>query len=199
MNDDGEPDLYELLEVDPGTTIDEARRAYKRLLRIFDARSPVAYGLYRPEELRVLQQHLKVAHELVMDPDRRRSYDQRRHSQGIVSPPRSDGDPKCNEPPYRPPAPPDALPALGIDDNETLCGEDISRARELGRLTLEDISDRTKISMFTLRCVESERYDGLPADTYLRGFLRQIAVELGMPPDRLVKDYFSRMTASEEK
>jgi cytoskeletal protein RodZ len=47
--------------------------------------------------------------------------------------------------------------------------------------------------MFTLRCLEAEQFQDLPARVYMRGFLKQIAEMLRIDTDRLLRDYLSAM------
>lgn len=183
---------YALLEIDPGATEDEVRRAYKRLVKLFDPEGPVVYGLYPAEELEALARCLREAYETLVDPERRRRYDRRLFPEGHPSLRRADQRPVATPPPApRPDPPADPLAALNLPPDTPLGGPVLTRLREVCHLTLEDIAERTKISMFTLRCIEAEQFADLPARVYLRGFLRQIAEMLRVDPDRLVRDYLA--------
>ena len=192
--DERQEDLYDLLEIDPGATEDEVRRAYKRLTALFDPHGPVVYGLYSAREAQRLARRLREAYETLMDPEKRRTYNRTVYPKGHPSLRRADERVATVPPTPRPDAPADPLAALGLSYETSLLGDVLRRAREICHLTLEDIADRTKISMFTLRCMEADAYGDLPAPVYLRGFLRQVAGLLRLDPDRCVLDY---MTAYE--
>ena len=85
--------------------------------------------------------------------------------------------------------------ALSHGDDAPLTGATITAVRSLSGISLEDIAERTKISMYTLRCIEAEQHGDLPASVYLKGFLKQIAVMLRLDPNRLVSDYTERHAA----
>ena len=57
---------YDVLEVEPGASEEEVRRAYKRLTRRFDPRGIVAYGLYTTDELGDLARQLAEAYETLI-------------------------------------------------------------------------------------------------------------------------------------
>jgi curved DNA-binding protein CbpA len=88
------------------------------------------------------------------------------------------------------------LPEKDLDDlfDEHGCsGALIRRVRERLGVSLEDVSNVTKINILYLRLIEAEDHDELPARVYLRGFLRQIAQLLKLPVRRFVDGYFERM------
>jgi curved DNA-binding protein CbpA len=181
---------YSLLEIDPGANEDDIRRAYKRLLKLFDPEGPVVYGLYPAEEVQALSRALREAYETLIDADRRRRYDRNLFPEGHPSLRRADRREAASPRPRREP-PADPLAALDLPADTPLSGPIVQRVREVCHLTLQDIAAHTKISMFTLRCIEAEQYSDLPARVYLRGFLRQIAGMLRLDADRLVRDYLA--------
>lgn len=187
--------LYALLEVDPGATDDEVRRAYKRLTSLFDPDGLVIYGLYGADEAHRLAARLKDAYNTLLDPEKRREYDRRLYPQGHPSLRRADE--RVATLPPTPPAelPADPLAVLALPEDTPLTGAVLVRVREVCHLTLDDIAERTKISMFTLRCIEGDEYGDLPAPVYLRGFLRQIARMLRLDADRVVRDYMAAYEA----
>ena len=71
-------------------------------------------------------------------------------------------------------------------------GRMLKSSRQRVGLSLEDIADRTKIAVFTLRSVEAERYGDLPAPVYVRGFLKQIVDMVRIDDTGLVDEYIRR-------
>ena len=59
-------------------------------------------------------------------------------------------------------------------------GEQLRAARIAKDLTLEDITEETKIRPFFLQCLEEEKYDRLPDPLCVKNFQRQYAEALGI-------------------
>ena len=65
-------------------------------------------------------------------------------------------------------------------------------------LDFPELEERTKIRPKYLRALEDERFDILPAPTYVRGFLRSYAESLGLDGQPFVDEYNSRFTVGED-
>jgi flagellar biosynthesis protein FlhG len=68
-----------------------------------------------------------------------------------------------------------------------MTGEALRAERERLGLGLQAISSRTKIRPSFLAALEEERWDRLPSPVFLRGFLREYAVCLGLPADDVAR------------
>ncbi|MBI4301934.1 MAG: helix-turn-helix domain-containing protein [Chloroflexi bacterium] len=64
-------------------------------------------------------------------------------------------------------------------------GEILKEARQRQGLSLDEVSEATKIRLSYLEAIEAEDYDRLPAPVYVRGFLRSYALFLGLDPERI--------------
>ncbi len=73
-------------------------------------------------------------------------------------------------------------------DSLTL-GERMKKIRDERRLSLAEISKSTKIQAKYLEYIEKGEYMKLPADVYVRGFLRSYAVFMGLNEKMLIKQY----------
>jgi cytoskeletal protein RodZ len=62
-------------------------------------------------------------------------------------------------------------------------GEFLRRERELRRISLDDIAERTKISRRYLEAIEEGQYERLPGETFVRGFIRSYAQSIGLDPE----------------
>jgi cytoskeletal protein RodZ len=60
-------------------------------------------------------------------------------------------------------------------------GSFLRDARERRRLSMTEISAATKVSESSLRRLESGELDALPADIFVRGFIRSYAKSVGIP------------------
>jgi cytoskeleton protein RodZ len=68
-------------------------------------------------------------------------------------------------------------------------GERLRREREMRGITLDEISESTKISRRHLESLESEDFDALPGGIFNKGFVRAYARYLGLDEDQAVVDY----------
>jgi hypothetical protein len=73
-------------------------------------------------------------------------------------------------------------------DSLTL-GERMKKLRSERRLALIDVSRSTKIQSKYLEYLEEGEYMKLPADVYVKGFLRSYAIFMGMNEGSLIKQY----------
>lgn len=65
-------------------------------------------------------------------------------------------------------------------------GEELRRDRELRDVSREQLSVVTKVSLRQIEAVETGRFEHLPALVFSRGFVRSIALHLGLDADRTV-------------
>ncbi|MBM2822485.1 MAG: helix-turn-helix protein [Thermoleophilia bacterium] len=77
-------------------------------------------------------------------------------------------------------------------------GSSLREARLRQDLDFPELEERTKIRPKYLRALEDERFDILPAPTYVRGFLRSYADALGLDGQPFVDEYNTRFAVGEE-
>jgi len=68
-------------------------------------------------------------------------------------------------------------------------GDRLRREREMRGITLDEITESTKISRRHLEALESEHFDQLPGGVFNKGFVRAYARFLGLDEDQAVADY----------
>lgn len=68
-------------------------------------------------------------------------------------------------------------------------GGDLRRERELREVSLQEISEATKISMKFLHAIEENQFDLLPGGVFNVGFIRAYAKYLGIDDDQTVTHY----------
>jgi flagellar biosynthesis protein FlhG len=61
--------------------------------------------------------------------------------------------------------------------------------------SLESIAARTKIRVAYLQAIEEEQFERLPPPVFLRGFVRELAACLGLPPDETARAILDRRAA----
>jgi cytoskeletal protein RodZ len=64
-------------------------------------------------------------------------------------------------------------------------GEILKRAREARKLSIEDVNRETKISVNVIRALEQDDMDSFASETYLKGFLKNYAIYLGLDANKL--------------
>ena len=62
-------------------------------------------------------------------------------------------------------------------------GKYLRQHRKAAGVSLEEIATRTKISLRALRALEAEEWDHLPAEIYIRGFIRCYCEVIGLDPN----------------
>lgn len=74
--------------------------------------------------------------------------------------------------------------------NETV-GALLKRHREGRLMSLAEVSRVTRIPMHTLEAIERDRFDDLPGEVFVRGFLKSYARVVGVVPQDAVARYAS--------
>jgi cytoskeletal protein RodZ len=77
-------------------------------------------------------------------------------------------------------------------------GNSLREARLRQQLEFPEIEQATKIRGKYLRALEDEQFDVLPAQTYVKGFLRSYAEYLGLDGQLYVDEFNSRFVVGEE-
>ena len=78
-------------------------------------------------------------------------------------------------------------------------GNSLREARYRQQLELSDVEQATKIRSRYLQALEEESFDALPAQTYVKGFLRTYADYLGLDGQLYVDEYNSRYSVGEDE
>lgn len=68
-------------------------------------------------------------------------------------------------------------------------GDKFRKAREAKELTLDDVSNVTKISPRMLQAIEEENFDKLPGGVFNKGFIRAYAKHLGLDAEEAITEY----------
>lgn len=186
-----EPTLYDILWTHRGATDEEIRRAYKRQRENFQTGSLPLTSLFSEERLRSEQARIEEAHDTLLDPLRRKSYD------ASVFPEEEEARPARAAPLDS------ALEAeravmrrelsREINPETEFTGRLLSKVREAHGIELEDIAKATKISTAYLRAIEAEAFGDLPALVYTRGFVQELAKQLKLDATQVTKTYIKRL------
>lgn len=78
-------------------------------------------------------------------------------------------------------------------------GATLREARNRRKVGLSEVEATTRIRVRYLRAIESEEWDVLPGDVYVRSFIRTYASYLGLDGERLADDYRRSAVAGRER
>jgi hypothetical protein len=77
-------------------------------------------------------------------------------------------------------------------------GEALAEARYRAGLTVDEVSERTRIREAVIRCIEQDDYEACGGDLYVRGYVRAIAGAVGIDAQPLIRDYDAARAAVPE-
>lgn len=78
-------------------------------------------------------------------------------------------------------------------------GEHLRRQRESKGLSLKDISEITKIGMNYLKYIEENKFNKIPGEVFVKGFLRSYARAVGINEDEIIEIYDNNYRKKEKK
>jgi hypothetical protein len=204
-------DHYAALGLARGATPEQVERAYHFFAAMYEDTAVATYSLLEPEEMRDARARVRQAYEVLKDPGQRQQYDASlAESQAREPHPEQPAVPATGPRPIfraaaprpltwtaaapRPPAaaPSPPAPAARIL-SEPVTGESLRKVREERGVSLREIAGATKIGVRFLEYIEGDRHSELPALVYLRGFLQQYALSLGLDPRRTADSYILRL------
>jgi flagellar biosynthesis protein FlhG len=174
---------HDLLEVERGATDEEVRRAFKRARDIYALDALACYSLFEPHEIEVLRARIEEAHDVLLDPLRRKPYEL-----SVFPPSLTDDEPAAPDAANDEPLPPP--PELTPDTDFT--GPLLRAVRESQGFALRDVSARTKVGLGYLQAIENDDFAALPAPVYVRGFVTEIAKLLKIDATQVARTYVRR-------
>jgi flagellar biosynthesis protein FlhG len=222
MGMEGRRTYYDVLGLERTATLPQVERAYRFCLEMYGDNALATYTLLEPGEQQEARERVREAYEVLRDPARRRAYDLslaqpifKREIPAPVPPPPPPAAFPALEPsalanvnvpvpvpvPANPPVAvpvPESAPASPSSTGPVALGEPVSgaalrRFREGKGVSLDEIAQKSKISVRFLRYIEDERFDMLPAAVYLRGFLHEYARGVGLEPKGTAEGYLQRV------
>ena len=193
-----EQDYYETLDVSRSANFEDIERAYRLACDTYCEDSLAGYPVFEVGDIEVLRERIEIAYRILVDPETRRAYDQELSVQAEHTAPaptwRASGEEPVVEE-VRPSAPMlaplDALDELEESEGEWT-GARLRRARLRQGIEIEDITKVTKVNPTYLSYIEEERFDGLPASVYVRGFVVGYAGVLGLDAKQVAASYLQR-------
>jgi curved DNA-binding protein CbpA len=199
---------YQILNVAGSASAIEIRRAFQDTMEIYEEDSIATYSLFAPDQREALLQAVKEAYDTLMDEEKRVAYDRMLVDNGKVdsgfflerlaeepiahSMAQSISKEKSLHQWVEKKSEAPEVKALidGILSSEVVSGKHLKRLREALGIEIHEIYAITRISSSALNMIEADRYDELPAEIYLKQFLRSYAEILHIDPQFVVDGYF---------
>lgn len=189
---------YEILELPTNAAQHEVTTAYDRAKRTYSGENPAIYTVFSDTEARELLGLIEEAYSVLGNKTLRSIYDQRLLSNQFSLDDLSYGSILGASKQYYPePKPEQKRPQYQKDaefEKEIFAqtqwdGTFLKKVREYKGLSIERISEKTKINPYYITSIEKMETKSLPASVFVRGYVSQIAKELGLN-EKLVADSY---------
>jgi flagellar biosynthesis protein FlhG len=192
---------YEILEVRRGATPEEIEHAYRLALATYAEDSLAGYSVFEEGDAAAIRESIELAYHTLSDATAREGYDTALSCKEATTP-RAGSEPPAGSAGFSTPGPPpDALDAMEEFDEGSwdFDGARLRRARLRRGVELDEISSVTKVNPTYLSFIEEERFDDLPANVYVRGFVMGYATYLGLDAQRVARSYMERCQESRSR
>jgi flagellar biosynthesis protein FlhG len=196
-----EQDHYEILEVHRGAAPEEIERAYRLALTTYADDSLAGYSVFEEGDAAAIRESIELAYRTLADPTARESYDAALSRSEAAAAPAA-GELSNGSAGLPAPEPqPEVLEALDEADEGSgdFDGSRLRRTRLRQGVELDEIASVTKVNPTYLSFIEEERFDDLPANVYVRGFVMGYATCLGLDAQRVARSYMKRCEASRSR
>ncbi|WP_413585745.1 helix-turn-helix domain-containing protein [Bdellovibrio sp. HCB274] len=192
---------YEILELPANSPQHEVTAAYERARNTYSGENPAIYTIFSEHEAREFLVLIEEAYQVLGNKILRNIYDQRLLS-GMAS---------LNDLTYASiveasktvapsePKPVEKKPAVVFVKDEAMekeikaqedwTGEFLKKVREYKGITVERMSEITKINAWYVKAIEKTEPDNLPAVVFVRGYVVQIARALGIDDKKVADSY----------
>jgi DnaJ-class molecular chaperone len=191
--------FYEILELTTNAAQHEITTAYERAKSTYSGDNPAIYTIFSDQEARELLSMIEEAYSILGNKTLRNIYDQRLlgHSKINAEDLTYDSilnasrlifqDSKVN------------TKKASFVRNEDLekeiagCvnwnGDMLKKIREYKNVTLEKLSETIKVNLFYIKAIEAMTPNNLPAPVFVRGYVIQMAKELGLNSKAVADSY----------
>jgi len=191
---------YEILELPTNAGQHEVTTAYDRAKRTYSGENPAIYTVFSDSEARELLGLIEEAYSILGNKTLRSIYDQRLLSSQFsiddLSYSSILGASKQYYPEHKPEQKRPQYQKNSDFEKEILSrttwdGEFLKRVREYKGLSIERVSEKTKINPYYIASIEKMEPSSLPASVFVRGYVSQIAKEMGLNEKTVADSYIS--------
>ncbi len=192
-----ELDYYETLEISRGASLEDIDKAHELLRDTYASESLALHSLFSEGDASIMRDRIDEAYRVLSDFELRREYDATHRKAKEFVPASAEeagfeGDARA-----QPIGSPLSLDSeIEQPDDGKWDGSLLRSARIHAGIELEHIAEITKVGIRTLRLIEEDAYEELPATVYVRGFVTAYVQTIGIDPDRVVGSYVQRVEES---
>ena len=195
MSDRIDQTYYEILGVSSDAPPNEIQMAYRRAKETYSPDSPALYSMFTADEAKDLLLLIEEAYTTLSNQSLRMSYDQNlggQNNEPLSSShltkkdePIPEGFAKTNFGSYKV----NDNFEIEIKERQNFDGHFLQRVRNYKNISIDQMSNVTRISRSYLHAIESNDFDSLPAAVFVRGFIVQIARHLGLDDKKVSKSF----------
>jgi len=208
---------YQMLDIKPDAAFFEIRHAYNAALQIYQADSLVSYSFFSREERREILALLEKAYLTLIDEKSRQVYDNELIGLGVITEVKRKAIPKApinifdinrqsksvvaKTPVAELRAKISENPGIGdILARTEINGRSFKEIRNKLAIELDRIAQETKVRIDYLRNIEEDNVLQLPADVFLKGFIKSYLKCLCLEPvDELCSRYMETVATKRKK
>ncbi|WP_054032768.1 J domain-containing protein [Desulfatitalea tepidiphila] len=215
MKDFEAQNYYQILKIPMDADLITIKRAYRETLNIYGEEALATYSLFPEEQRTQLLQIIETAFHTLIDTQRRTVYDQMLRDSGKVHEVHepmqwiqtietcSDSTVTCKPQDLRSRVKEkysdEKIRSMAdqIIAKDQLSGLELKCLREALDVEISEIFEEMRIPKSTLNHIEADEYASLPAEVFLKSFLKSYAQILQVDSQRVIEGYFRRMALSD--
>jgi DnaJ-class molecular chaperone len=192
---------YEILELGSNAAQHEVTTAYERARATYSGDNPAIYTIFSENEARELLTLIEEAYAVLGNKTLRSIYDQRLLSgKGQMNDLTYDSILSASKALFPEPKHGEGKPQYKVNEDfenqiketKEWNGELLKKVREYKNISIDKMSEKTKINPWYLNALESMDVGNLPALVFVRGYVIQICRELELD-EKLVADSYMKI------
>ena len=202
---------YQILQGPANARADEIKHAYRDALTIYETESVATYSLFSEEQRERLLQAIETAFDCLINEDQRIAYDQMlidtgqmdaaifsrqgQRKMAAYSNTRATSKEESLSQWVKKKADTPEISQLieSMLSKEILSGPELKQLREAYGIDIPEIHAITRISGDSLRRIEANQFEDLPAEIYVKQFLKAYAEVLQIDSGHVVNGYLKFM------
>ncbi len=196
----------EILGVSENSSQHEIHNAYLKAKRLYSQSNPDLHQLFSPQEAQALDRLVEEAFAVLGSHSLRAFYQRKQEAaSGVASHslPTTPPATEVVEEGYRK----TQFGTYKVDDEiesrlqqaQVFDGKMLSTIRNYKNISLEQLSNATKIKSTYIMAIEANNFNLLPAPVYTRGFIVQIAKALHLPAEEVASSYMCQYKSTHEQ
>jgi DnaJ-class molecular chaperone len=195
-----ELNYYELLNLDKDAGVGDIQQAYLIAVSTYSRDSLAAHSVLSEEEKTAMLKRIEAAYTTLVDKNKRLFYDKEVLKIDVDEHLRNRNISEASDKltphtDYSFKGVRDATAESRMEnefkhtESTIFGGAHLKNIREMKGITIDEIAQKTRIRASYLKALEGEDFEQLPAEVFLRGFLKAYAKYLGLDPDVVSRNY----------